>query len=427
MQKILLLAAFITYFSTLNAQTPRQEIRRNQRFSASTFMAYLTPRTTLTPAPKDKHPFFISHYGRSGSRYHSKMKNYDAPWEVLSKADSLGKLTPLGRDVLQRVTMIRQEANNRWHELTPLGYQQEQQIAQRMVERFPEVFEGNAEIDARSMVFLRSIMSMESALLQLVTLRPQLQISHEASLSDKSFMNSSDYRLKKTRNDSIALLQFSKFVSKHPTKHRFLRKLFNDMNYVRQHVDIDEFSDLMFKLATNQQNTKLSSQVTLYDIFSHEELYTNWKKDNVWWYVNYGAWPQNGGTQPYTQRRLLRKIIADADEFIQSGQHGAHLRYGDDVVVMPLICLLDLNGLGLVTNNLESLESKGWVDYRILPMAANIQFVFYRKDPQDQEVVFKVLLNEREATLPLPADRYPYYRWSDFRQYYLKKLDAYGK
>ncbi len=109
------------------------------------------------------------------------------------------------------------------------------------------------------------------------------------------------------------------------------------------------------------------------------------------------------------------------------GQHGAHLRYGDDVVVMPLICLLDLNGLGLVTNNLESLESKGWADYRVLPMAANIQFVFYRTDPQDQEVLFKVLLNEKEATLPLPADRYPYYKWSDFRQYYLQKLDAYGK
>ncbi len=158
---------------------------------------------------------------------------------------------------------------------------------------------------------------MESALLQLVTLRPQLQISHEASLSDQSFMNSSDYRLKKTRNDSIAQLQFNKFVSKHPTNHRFLKKLFNDMNYVRQHVDIDEFSDLMFKLASNQQNTKLGSQVTLYDIFSHEEIYTNWKKDNVWWYVNYGAWPQNGGKQPYTQRHLLRKIITDADEFIQ--------------------------------------------------------------------------------------------------------------
>jgi hypothetical protein len=36
-----------------------------------------------------------------------------------------------------------------------------------------------------------------------------------------------------------------------------------------------------------------------------------------------------------------------------------------------------------------------------------------------------VLLNENEATLPLPSDLAPYYRWSDFRKYYLKKLDAY--
>ncbi|MBP3850723.1 MAG: histidine-type phosphatase [Prevotella sp.] len=427
MQKLLLLAAFITITTTSNAQSARQEILSDKRCSASTYMAYPTPRASLSPAPQGKHPFFISHYGRSGSRYHSKIKNYDGPWQVLQQAESSGKLTPLGRDVLHRIALIRQEATNRWYELTPLGHQQEEQIVQRMVEHFPEVFKDTAEIDARSMVFTRSIMSMESALLQLVTLCPQLRITHDASHSDQFFMNASDYRLKKIRNDSIAQLQFQKFVSKHPTSHHFLKKLFNDMNYVRQHVNIEEFSDLMFKLASIQQNTILSSQVTLYDIFSHDELYTNWKKNNVWWYVNYGAWPQNGGTQPYTQRRLLRKIITDADEFMQTDRHGAQLRYGDDVVVMPLICLLDLNGYGLATNNLESLESKGWVDYRVLPMAANIQFVFYRTDPQDQEVLFKVLLNEQEATLPLPADRYPYYRWSDFREYYLKKLDAYEK
>jgi hypothetical protein len=38
-----------------------------------------------------------------------------------------------------------------------------------------------------------------------------------------------------------------------------------------------------------------------------------------------------------------------------------------------------------------------------------------------------VLLNENEATLPLPTDTPPYYKWSDFRAYYLKKLESYEK
>ena len=63
----------------------------------------------------------------------------------------------------------------------------------------------------------------------------------------------------------------------------------------------------------------------------------------------------------------------------------------------------------------------------ILPLTVDetLSEVFYRKDPKDRTPLFKVLLNENEATLPLPSKRAPYYRWSDFRKYYLKKLDAY--
>ena len=34
-----------------------------------------------------------------------------------------------------------------------------------------------------------------------------------------------------------------------------------------------------------------------------------------------------------------------------------------------------------------------------------------------------VVLNEKEATLPVKTDQYPYYKWEDVRAYYLKKLD----
>jgi hypothetical protein len=51
--------------------------------------------------------------------------------------------------------------------------------------------------------------------------------------------------------------------------------------------------------------------------------------------------------------------------------------------------------------------------------------VHYRRSPQDNDVLVKVLLNEREAKLPVPTDCAPYYHWRDVREYYLKKLDAY--
>jgi hypothetical protein len=62
-------------------------------------------------------------------------------------------------------------------------------------------------------------------------------------------------------------------------------------------------------------------------------------------------------------------------------------------------------------------------------MSCNLQLVFYRRSPKDRadDVLFKVLLNENEATLPLPTNQAPYYRWGDFRRYYLDKLDRYEK
>ena len=89
------------------------------------------------------------------------------------------------------------------------------------------------------------------------------------------------------------------------------------------------------------------------------------------------------------------------------------------------MCLLGLDGYDLATDNLEHLVRSGWVNYRIFPMACNVQFIFYRKDANDKDVVFKVLLNENEATLPLKTDMAPYYHWADFRDYYLQRINAY--
>jgi hypothetical protein len=74
---------------------------------------------------------------------------------------------------------------------------------------------------------------------------------------------------------------------------------------------------------------------------------------------------------------------------------------------------------------LEELDVSGWLNFDVFPMAANIQFIFYRKDPKDKDVLFKIMLNEQEAKLPIPTDCAPYYHWTDFREIYLKKLNDY--
>ena len=62
---------------------------------------------------------------------------------------------------------------------------------------------------------------------------------------------------------------------------------------------------------------------------------------------------------------------------------------------------------------------KGWCDWNVAPMAANIQLVFFR-NPKDKSapVLVKVLHNEREVRIPVATDMWPYYRWDDVKGFY---------
>ena len=196
---------------------------------------------------------------------------------------------------------------------------------------------------------------------------------------------------------------------------------------MEKNVDAWRLNNYLFKLASNLQSSELHKKITLYDIFTDDEIYSNWLIANARWYMDYGACPLNGGKQPYSQRNLLRTIIEQADSCLRLKKPGATLRFGHETMVLPLTCLLGLNGYDLEESNLEKLEGKGWLNYKVFPMAANIQFVFYRKDHEDKDIMVKILLNENETTLPIKSKTAPYYRWSEVRQYYLSKLDTYDK
>ncbi|MBQ8655743.1 MAG: histidine-type phosphatase [Prevotella sp.] len=424
MKKLYVLIITLACTLYVQAQTARDDFRRDTHYSASNYLAYPAPtQTELTPAPEGKKPFYISHYGRHGSRYLINKDEYNQPYEILTAADKAGKLTPLGQDVLRRVTLLRDEAAGRLGELTPLGAQQHRDIARRMFERFPEVFEGKANIDAKSTVVIRCILSMENELMQLTNMNPLLHVLHDASQHDMWYMNLTDKSLFEQRYSVEAQAAYYNFMEKHRDYKRAMGALFNDEDYMDTQLDVWKLNNYLFKLASNLQSSELHKQITLYDLFTDDEIYANWAIINARWYIDYAACPLNGARQPYSQRNLLRRIIEEADSCIALPKPGATLRFGHETMVLPLTCLLELDGYGLQTDDLESLDSKGWRAYKIFPMAANLQFIFYRKDAADKDVLVKVLLNENEAQLPISSSTEPYYKWSEVRDYYLKKLE----
>lgn len=413
-----LFALFLALFTL--AQSPKEEFKRNLRLSGSNFLAYPTPQQLkLTPAPKGKHPFYISHYGRHGSRYMTKASDYEFALNILRKADSQGALNELGRDVLQRLTIIHDHGREHIGDLTPLGMQQQRDIARRMYERFPEIFGSHTTaIDARSTTTSRCVVSMAVFVQQLAQLNPRLHISQDASVADLHYLKG----LTPVDAKRDAKEKFDDYCRRHACYQRVTASLFADTAYLNRYVSAERLNYYLFRTASALQSTELSKKMTLYDLFTDEEIHQNWLMENAYWFLGYGYSDLNGGDMPLSQSDLLRNIILTADSCLHLPHPSCTLRFGHDTMLLPLTCLLGLNGYDQKINDLEQLERKGWVNYRVFPMSGNVQFVFYRSSPADPDIVFKVLLNECEATLPLKTDIAPYYHWSDFREHYLEKM-----
>lgn len=410
--------------STIQAQTPREDFKRDITLSASNYVAYRGPQKQLTPAPKGYKPFYLSHYGRHGSRYMIGKAAYDVPYFSLLKAKQEGKLTPKGEETLRKVALIREDAKGRDGELTPLGALQHQGITQRMMERFPEIFAGKTNIEARSTVVIRCILSMENGLQQLLRMNPQLHIFHDASYHDMYYMNQPDKRLDSLKNCIGRKVVQEELTSKHDNYKRVMEELFNDPAWVKLNINQRDLNHKLYEMAGAIQGTELRGKVSLYDLFTQDELYDNWVVSNSWWQMSYGNSPYTGNVQPYSQRNLLRDIVEKADSCIALPHPGATLRYGHDTMVTPLTCLLNLNGYGAEIKDPEKIATQ-WFDYKITPMATNLQFVFYRKAKSD-DILVKVLLNEDEATLPIKSDVTPYYHWNDFKAYCQEKLASFN-
>ena len=408
------------------AQSVIDLIKQRPSYASCNYDVYPDSITAkLTPAPAGKKPFYISHYGRHGSRYISNRSGFDTPYFMMLHADSLDELTPTGQQVLRHMNNIMRNTEGRWGELTGYGKQQMQNIGRRMAERFPEVFHPGANVTCISTVVPRCIESMGSLAMEMLQVCPQLHITMQASKRTQWYMNYQDKNLRNSYMTPEAQKALDAYTATRMGNTRLMELIFKNPDIAEEFVNQEDFSYYLMKMGLFQLNTNFNRNTNLIGLFNTNDLYRMWQVDNAYWYLQHGACKLNGGNQPYTQRHLLKKMIADADSCIKLPDPGAQLRFGHETVLLPLVCLIGVNGFDFSTDNLDELEGHGWWCSSVFPMASNLQFIFYRSNPKDKDVLVKVLLNEVEATLPISTDCAPYYHWSDFRQYCLNKLAAY--
>ena len=329
---------FILYL--LCTFTARSQSALTPEQTGSIYYAYPVPSSTYTPAPTGYEPFYISHYGRHGSRWMTADERYT---EVICVFDSLyqcSELTPLGVDVRERLHKVWEDARGCSGSITPLGERQHREIAERMYHNFPQVFRGDAFIDARSSTSLRCAMSMSYFTERLKELNPGLQVNRRAYHRYMDYIAYTSPEGEKFASEKAPWRRsFREFEKKNVRPERLMASLFVKPEAI---TDQDAMMRSLYWIAADMQNVELD--LSFYDIFEYEELVGVWKTVNARMYVCNAAAPLNGGLMPRCAVPLLRNILESADAAIEKGTPAADLRFGHDTHLIRLLALMQIEG-----------------------------------------------------------------------------------
>ena len=164
------------------------------REGASLFTPYPDTATVQTRPPLGYRPFYISHYGRHGSRYMSEERQVAVVLDVLKAAHGWGILTDEGEALLGDMVAFDAAQEGLYGQLAPPGGQEHKHIARRMYKNFKPVFSQRKrrEVHCISSMLPRCIVSMANCCLELQSSAPGLEFDLKAGLRYYKRLNTPD-------------------------------------------------------------------------------------------------------------------------------------------------------------------------------------------------------------------------------------------
>lgn len=427
MKKLLAILTLVLMVLTADGQglSAVEQLKMNPRKAYGTDYPYQQDAVQLTKTPKGYRPFYISHYARHGSRYYWSDKLYKDLDTLLTVAHERHLLTAEGEAFHDQFMAAKQELMTGVSELTQLGWEQHQGIARTMYNRFPEVFEKGGNVMAVSSLVGRCVISMSAFCQELVQCNPKIEIREQSSRftldavvpDDRQNPIKHKYPKVKPRYEQNS----SKFQYNNTLNREIVARVFTRTDSLPD--PIDRIASDLINLYTSLPS--IGHEGMMGNILTDSDIASQWEQSNL------GTYSWVFGPQ-YSVIPILEDFIKKADAVLDgSSDHLADLRFGHDSYIGPLTVLMGINGADRDPEDPYEVKNcyQSWETCK----ACNIQLVFYapKKDLKSKtgnlkssDILVKCLLNGCEATLPVPTTQAPYYKWSDFRDFYRKRIDS---
>ena len=402
------------------AQTSRTELRAHLDLASGNYCNYPNPTGRVTPAPSGYEPFYVSHYGRHGARYMTDDNHYKYTIAKMDTAKALGLLTPFGEEILQKLNIAAADAWHRDGDLTPLGGRQHRGIAHRLCVNYPTLMQQPITVKANSSTVRRCMLSMANFCQELVIMNPSLNITMDASEHDMYYIIPNDsIEIPKSETDGPLYEKLDQFRHQMLNGERQFTLLFTDPEAAGQFIDHYKLTNGLWNIVADMDCLP-ELNLSFEGLFTPDEFIDGFRAYNASWCLWEGLMP---GSQHnyYAIYPLLKNFLDEADEMIASGKSGVRLRFGHDSVVLPFSFILGVKEAMGGTDDMENLHNH-FALFRLIPMAGNVQLIFFRKEGSD-DILVKFLMNENETTVPIDTDCAPFYHWKDVRAYYRKMLE----
>ncbi|MBR1573395.1 MAG: hypothetical protein IJ652_00940 [Bacteroidales bacterium] len=411
---LLLVLAALSLGAHAQTRDLRTVIEEDPSLAYTVYQPYAPREGKLTPAPCGYKPFYISHYGRHGSRYLTSDSYFEEGRHAFQQLAEAGLLTEEGKQAHADFTALMDMHRKMYGELSARGAREHQGVSQRMYRRFGRVFRKRRKVHCVSSTVPRCLMSMANFTSVLKGNEPRLDISY---LTGQKYFEilchgfDADGMFADVRriDDSLgrADSRYEKLYKRLLTDPERAKALLGDPMSLAHGLYIggiiapclDAPDPLRFFEADELASFAIPLNNRIYGEFCNS--------------LEWGRYPCEAA------KGLVLDFVQKADEALKSDSPvAADLRFGHDSGLIPLLSLLEIDRCDVRAHIAHA--DRLWHAHDMIPMCSNLQLVFYRNGKG--HVLVKILYNEAETSIKaLPGG--PWYAWEDLRAWMLKKAE----